>query len=335
MSRYLPQLFEAITSWQNLRKAALAARKGTQPNADAQQFFFDLENQLCELESELKSNRWRPGDYQYFQVYEPKQRTIAVAPFADRVVHHAIVDVLTPYYERFFYAHSYACRKGKGTHRAVARAQKYLQANTWYLKTDVKQFFDSVDHSRLKGIIQKKIKEPSLLSTLDLIFENGGALGKGLPIGNLTSQFFANVYLNELDNFIKRRLRCKYYVRYMDDFVLFHPDKTQLQIWKEAIEAFLDQHLKLALKPEATQLNTYLHGLGFCGTRIFRRLIRVRKSTLQRIVQKVKQREWEYQQGWIMEEQRQAAVQSMIGHLSQYNTRSLQKSINQRYRVWL
>jgi len=335
MSRYLPPLFKEITSWQNLRKAALAARKGTQPNADVQKFFFDLENQLCKLEGELRSNRWRPGAYRYFQVYEPEQRTIAVAPFADRVVHHAIVDVLTPHYERFFYAHSYACRKGKGTHRAVARAQKNLQANAWYLKTDVKQFFDTVDHSRLKSIVQKKIKEFSLLSTLDLIFENGGYMGKGLPIGNLTSQFFANVYLNELDNFIKRRLRCKFYVRYMDDFVLFHPDKAQLQIWKEAIEAFLDQHLKLALKLEATQLNTYLHGLGFCGTRIFRRLIRVRKPTLQRIVQKVKQREWEYQQGWISDEQRQAAVHSMIGHLTQYDTRHLQKSMTQRYRVWL
>lgn len=224
-----------------------------------------------------------------------------MAAFRGRVVHHALVNVLEPIYERCFIYDSYATRKGKGVHAAVNRAQYFLRCYDWYLKSDVEQYFDSVDHEILLYLLERKIKDKRLLKIAELIIRHGGTEGKGLPIGNRTSQFFANVYLSALDHFVKEKLRAPGYTRYMDDVVLFHPDKSILKQMFPEIEAFLADRLALSLKPKATCINSHKNGLSFLGRRIFRGVIRLRPENLRRITGRIRHREWQFQNGHIEE----------------------------------
>ena len=220
---------------------------------------------MIELQNELIEATYQPNPYRYFKIYDPKERTISVADFRDRVVHHALINVLEPIYERVFIHDSYATRKNKGTHLAVERAQNFLLFNSWFFKSDIDKYFDSINHQTLLKLLQRKIKDEPLLEIITRIVYNSNDSKVGLPIGNLTSQFFANVYLNHFDQFVKRQLKAKYYIRYMDDFVVFHPDKNQLKTWRIPIRAFLIDELGLQLKAKATFLNSRQNGLTFLG----------------------------------------------------------------------
>jgi hypothetical protein len=190
-------------------------------------------------------------------------------------------------YEKVFIHDSYATRTGKGTHAAVRRAQKFLRRHCWYLKTDIDKFFDSVDHEVLLAVLKRKLKDKRLLRLLERIVRNTRTPGKGLPIGNLTSQFLANVYLDPLDHFLKDQMGAKAYVRYMDDFVVFSQSKEALKATKAEIERFLARRLLLFLKPEATLIQRSKHGLGFLGMRIYPAFMRLipanRKRSLKRM----------------------------------------------------
>lgn len=294
-------LFPEFCSFSNLLSAYRKAHRGTRKNAENAAFFINMEKELLALQEELRAGQWRPQPYYYFDIWDPKHRTIAVAAFRDRVVHHALVNVLEPAYERCFIYDSYATRKGKGVHAAVSRAQHFLRCYDWYLKSDAEQYFDSVDHEKLLGLLERKIKDRHLLKVAETIIRHGGDGSKGLPIGNRTSQFFANVYLNPLDHFVKEKLRVPGYTRYMDDFVLFHPDKAILKQMLPEIEAFLTDKLALRLKPKATHINSHKNGLSFLGRRIFRGVIRLRPENLRRITGRIGHREWQFQNGQIEE----------------------------------
>jgi RNA-directed DNA polymerase len=218
-------LFDGVTSYDTLLLASRRAMRGCGRTAVTCRFFYDLESELLRLQEELKSGIYRPGAYRYFTVRDPKERLIAVAPFRDRVVHHAVVHVLTPIYERVFIHDSYATRAGKGTHVAVLRAQQFLRKWPWYLKADIARYFDSVDHDIMMAMLERKLKDASLIYLIDRIVRNASAPDKGLPIGNLTSQFLANVYLDPLDHEIKDHMGVHGYIRYMDDFVVFDHSK--------------------------------------------------------------------------------------------------------------
>jgi len=201
-------LFEKLCSFDNLRKSFKKAFKGSGKTKEACRFYFHLESELWKLENELKTGAYRPAKYRLFKIFDPKERTISVAPFRDRVVHHAAVQIIEPIFEPTFIFDSYATRKNKGTHKAIKKAGKLLKASFWYYKADISKYFDSVNHDILLELLQKKIKDSRLLNLLEIIIRNTGSI-KGLPIGNLTSQFFANVYLNPLDHFVKDDQRVK------------------------------------------------------------------------------------------------------------------------------
>ncbi len=296
------------------------ARRGTRKNQENLHFFYNLEWEIIRLQKELISQSYQPGGYRFFTIKDPKQRLIAVAPFRDRVVHHALIHVLEPIFERIFIYDSYATRKGKGTHLAIRRAQHFLRKQDWFYKADIQKYFDNIGHSRLLALIARKIKDPLVLDLCERIFSNGGQAGKGLPIGNLTSQFFANVYLDPFDHFVKENLGLRGYLRYMDDFVLFRPDKDDLKKDRKAIKGYLADYLHLTLKPKACFFNRAGLGLPFLGMRIFARHIRPQSTHLRRIMKKYQAKRRAWQEGSLSEEELVACGNSYFAHLSHYNT---------------
>ncbi|MCP4399318.1 MAG: RNA-dependent DNA polymerase, partial [bacterium] len=223
-------LFEEIACFHNLRlaayKAFLGGKKFT-PRAAA--FYLNLEQELLVLEQELLSGSYRPAPYNSFIIYEPKKRRISASDFRDRVVHHAICNLLEPLLDKSLIFDSYACRTGKGSHAAVKRAQHFACRFRYCLKCDIRKYFETLDHQRLKQLLARKIKDPRLLDLLGVIIDHAVPEyqpGKGLPIGALTSQLFANLYLGELDHLVKECMRVKGYLRYMDDFLLFGSQKA-------------------------------------------------------------------------------------------------------------
>ncbi|MBN1407415.1 MAG: group II intron reverse transcriptase domain-containing protein [Calditrichaceae bacterium] len=309
-------LFEQVCSFQNLNRAFKKAMRAANNKPVALEFFYNLEQELFSLQTELMDGSYQPAAYRYFTIYDPKERTIAVAPFRDRVAHHAIINILEPLYEKIFIFDSYATRKGKGTHLAIARAQTHLKQNRWFLKSDIEKYFESMHHGILMSIINRKLKDKKLLELLDKIISNGGHNGVGLPIGNLTSQFFANVYLDPFDHFIKDRLGIRYYLRYMDDFVFFDHDKTVLKNYFKEGRSFLEDQLGLKIKESATLLNNRTHGLSFLGRRIFPAYVKLKNENKKRGLSKLKIRQSEYERGLISEESFISSLNSLHSYLS-------------------
>ncbi len=320
-------LFPEMCSFGNLLLAYRKTRAGSRKTAGAAEFAFFRERELLRIRDELLDGSWQPGPFHFFGITDPKPRTIAVAPFRDRVMHHAIVNVLEPVWERRFIADSFATRKGKGVHAAVARAQVFLRENDWFLKTDVEKFFDSVNHDIMLDAVGRVVKDRKLLDVAEKIVRHGGENGLGLPIGNRTSQFFANVYLHPFDLFVKQTLRPGGYVRYMDDFVLFHDDKAALKTMKAEAEQYLRERLGLVLKPSATFFNSPQNGLSFLGTRIFPGIIRLRNENLRRITRRMAVKEKYYAEGMLDEQRFLESMNSYWALLSYYPLPGLRNSL--------
>jgi len=319
-------LKEKLLSFENLYTAYKKAYLVTK-NYSSYRFAFHVEKELFLLQKELSEDTYVLGDYFYFTITDPKERTISVAQFRDRVVHHALVNILEPIYEKRFIFDSYATRKEKGTHKAIERAQSFLYKNHWYLKMDVKKYFDSINHEALNTAIGRKIKDHYVLNLCRKIIAKGGDGIKGLPIGNLTSQFFANVYLDVFDHYVKDEKSVKFYVRYMDDFCVFSNDKDLLkELYKEVV-IFLDDKLKLGIKDTATLINTSLHGLPFLGVRIFPKMIRLKKENFKRSFNKLKTREREYDNGLIDYNRYTSSMQSLIAHMNYYGNNLLKSRL--------
>ena len=248
-------MYDRVCAWTNLRLAHERAARGKRGRHAAAAFEYNLADRLLELQEELLAKSYRPGAYSSFYIHEPKRRLISAAPFRDRVVHHALCNVIEPVFERGFVYDSYANRVGKGTHRALDRAQAYARRYRYLLQCDLVQFFPSIDHAVLREVLARKLEDPDVLWLVDRILESGvgvlseeyemvyfagddllaAARPRGLPIGNLTSQFWANCLLDPFDHFCKRELRCKAYVRFVDDFLLFADDKRTLWAWHDAL----------------------------------------------------------------------------------------------------
>lgn len=320
-------LYPRIADFGNLYLAFRKAFKGAKRSGETLAFYFNMEWELLALRKELAERSYAPGGYRYFNVYDPKERTIAVAPFRDRVVHHAIVNVLEPIYESRFIFDSYATRKDKGTHRAVLRAQEFLRKHQWYLKADIQQYFASVNIDIMASILGRKIKDKDTMRLLRLILDCGGNGSQGLPIGNLTSQFLANVYLDPFDHFVKETLQVKQYIRYMDDLVIFSDDRQKLKDLRGELSAYLKDELELSLKEKSVIINQRSNGLSFLGTRVFPKLIRIKRENLTRSMRRYRHQEREFQAGKIDEETLCQSVQSIVGHMSFYDTLNLRKCV--------
>jgi len=322
-------LFKQVCNFQALCNAAHEAAKGKKTKKQTAAFLLDLEPEVLQLETELRDRSYHPGSYYTFIVKEPKERMICATGFRDRVVHHAVCKVLEPIFERSYVFDSYACRKGKGTHTAIKRAQSYMGHFQYYIKLDIRKYFDSVDHGILKILLRRKIKDQDLLWLLDTIIDHPVPWtnpGKGIPIGNLTSQYFANFYLNQSDHFIKDNLGVKGYVRYMDDMLLFGNDKQSLWEIYGQVEHFLMERLELTVKNGSVVLSPTFEGLSFLGLRVYPRLIRLSRKGWRRFRCNVIQKERLFQRGIISGDELKRSISSVVGHISQANTRNLRAS---------
>jgi len=286
-----------------------------------------LENELWQLHRELVDKRYDPGKYHNFKIYEPKERIISAAPYRDRIVHHAIHNVLEPIFEPTFIYDSYATRKGKGTHAAIDRFQQFSRKNIYVLKCDVQKYFPSVDHSILMGLIKRKVGCSSTIWLIDKILSSHCNDDRGrMPIGNLTSQFFANIYLNGMDHFIKENLRCKYYVRYMDDFVIFHNDKQFLWHVKREVEKYLGM-LKLRLHDSKCRVFKTENGVPFLGMLVFPDKRRLKRTSIVRFKRRLKKFQTLHKNNMLALPHIIQSIRAWIGHAIHANTAYLRKLV--------
>jgi hypothetical protein len=261
-------------------------------------------------------------------VHDPKERYICSVDFKDRVVHHAICRTLEPLFEKWFIHDSYACRKDKGTHSAVSKVQNWPVTAGYFLKADVRKFFESVDHGVLKNLLAGKIKDRRLLNLTGLIIDKpvpGYMPGKGLAIGNLTSQWFANFYLDPLDHYLKDKLGVKHYIRYMDDFAALSDDKAMLHEVKLRAGEFLEHELKLELKESACFVAPVNEGIPFLGFRIFPGVVRLKRSGALRFMRKFRRKERLYNKGSISEKDLVRSAESLTGHVVHGNTKAMRR----------
>ncbi len=338
-------MYQQLTEWDNLLWAYRKASKGKRGHPNVAAFEFWLEDNLLQLQSELRHFTYQPGPYVSFTIHEPKQRLISAAPFRDRVVHHALCNLIEPIFERSFIADSYANRVGKGTHHALARCQQFARRFRYVLACDVRQFFPSIDHAVLQHILARKLQDKDVLWLAEQILSSGeGVLSeayemvyfpgddlfainrpRGLPIGNLTSQFWANCYLNPFDHFVKRELGCTGYVRYVDDLLFFADDKADLWQWREAVIERLAR-FRLTIHPHA-QPQPVSEGVPFLGFTVFperRRLKRRKGVYFQRRLERLIAA---YARGEMTLDQLTASVRGWTNHVRYGNTVGLRKAI--------
>lgn len=324
-------LFEQIYNFENLLSAAYQCRRGKTTANSTLKFFNQLEENIIQIQNELMWDMYSSEPYHHFYVFEPKRRLISAPHFKDRVVHRAIYNVIEPLLDRSYIYDSYACRNGKGTHKGADRAQQFINrveqrhGKAYALKADISRYFSSIDHHILKTLISEKIQCGKTKALLFYIIDNSPSdlLGSGIPLGNLTSQVFANLYLNELDRFAKHNLKAKNYVRYMDDFVIIHQDKRQLHEWRNQIELFINQHLRLKTnsKTQVFPVSTANgRGLDFLGYRIYSGHKLLRKCSVNRIKAKLKKFHVDYYNGVISMQTIDRSIQSWIGHAKHART---------------
>ena len=322
-------LWGDICRFDALYDAAREAMRGKRSKQAVARFFVDLEPELWQLLDDLNGRSYRPQPYRVFTVTDPKPRRICAPDIRDRVLHHAICRVVEPVLEGGFIHDTYACRRGKGTHAAIRRAQCFMRRSGYYLQLDVARFFDSVDNTVIKQILRRKLKDPDLLWLLDTIIDHRVPFlehGKGMPIGNLTSQIFANLYLDPLDHLVKDELGVKRYVRYMDDLLLFSRDKGRLWDLHARVESFLADELSLRFKDRSTTLAPVSEGMTFLGFRVFPSVIRLTRRGWRRFRRKVIEREQGYADGACSEEELVRSAASLVGHLAHADARNLSAS---------
>lgn len=350
MAKTLENIYSKIYDYENLYNAFLQARKNKRYRNDVLKFSSNLEENLIVLQNDLIWKSYEVGKYKDFYIHEPKKRLIMALPFRDRVVQWAIHLVINDFYEKSFITHNYACITNRGTHGAVANMQRWIrQVNRrkgkyYYLKMDVAKYFYRIDHDILLKIIKKKIKDEEAVWLLETIIRSEHEFGlelnyeeeirindKGIPIGNLTSQMMANVYLNELDQFVKRKLGIKYYMRYMDDFVILHDDKEILNILLKTIEGFLDKELGLKLNNK-TCIRPIDLGLEFLGYKIWWSHIKLKKKTALKMRRNLKRNLKQYQRGEKKFESANSTFQSYQGVLRHCDSYNLLEKI-QKYKI--
>lgn len=257
-------LYNRIVTSENIKIAYYKAKKGKRLKKDILIYNQNLEKNLQKLQVELKNRNVPVGNYHFFKIFDPKERIICAADFRERILHHAIMNVLDPVFERFQIFDSFACRKNKGTHKAVKRAFYFSKKYSYFVKMDIRKYFDSINHVVLKKLLRRKIKDKDVLSLLDSIIDSYNKTPEcGLPIGNLTSQYFANLYLGFADRHIKETLKIHGYVRYMDDMVIWGENQQKLNTYKNSITSYIKNMLELDVKPAYS--NQCEYGVPFLG----------------------------------------------------------------------
>lgn len=336
----------------NLLLAWRNAARGKRGKRSVAAFEHQAADRLLEIQSALRSGEWQPGEYVHFQIHSSKTRRISAAPFADRVVHHALCNAIGPVFERRFIADSFANRTGKGTHRAVDRLQEFARRHRYVLRLDVVKHFPSIDHAILLDILRGAIADrriPDLAARIiasgdrvleqeyEMVWFPGDDLfaacrPRGLPIGNLTSRFWSNCYMNPLDQFIKRELRCAAYLRYVDDMALFAGSKGELWAWKSAIVERL-QALRLTIHEEAAQVEPVTGGIPWLGFVVYPAHRRLKARKAVEATRRLSERFEAWQDGRISFAEFDASVQGWINHARYADTWGLREEVLKRF-VW-
>lgn len=346
MPKVFDNFYDQLTGFGNLYLAWNKAAKGKRGNPAAASFEMNLADNLIQLQAELREQCWEPGEYYSFYIRDPKRRLVSAAPFRDRVVHHALHNVTEAMFENTFIGDSYANRKGRGTHAAINKAQRLMQRYPYVLQCDLKQFFPSIDHVILESLLNRKVIDERVRWLFRKIIRSGenihnkeyqmvyfpgddlfaASRKRGLPIGNLTSQFWANVYLNELDQFVKRELRCKAYVRYVDDFLLFAENKQQLWKWKAAIRERLFK-LRLVMHEKSSTVYPVKSGVPYLGFRLFPEYRLLKRKNGVNFQRRLCRYYREYQRGEIDKTTLNQRVKGWIAHVENADTWGLRRSI--------
>jgi RNA-directed DNA polymerase len=320
-------LFKSIVSTDNIYLAYWNARKGKSWQNTISIFESNLKENIDKIQHSLIEKTFTTSRYKMFKVHEPKERLIYRLPFnPDRVVQHALMNVLEPIWDNFFIYDSYACRKNKGIHAGSRRTMEFMRATKGYcLKMDISKFYASINHDILFEIVQRKVKCPDTLWLLkDIIYSIEGPTN--IPIGNFTSQWLGNLYLNELDQMIKTEYKIKHYIRYCDDFILLHKDKGFLGEMRDIITYFLRN--KLALNISRQSLFPVRDGIDFLGYRHFPDYILLRKSTAKRVKKRLRQLPWLLKAGKITADSLRSSIASTEGWLKWCNSYNFKRSLN-------
>ncbi|MEP7341398.1 MAG: RNA-directed DNA polymerase [Acidobacteriota bacterium] len=337
-------LWPRVIEFDNLMAASKKAQRGKRYRETVLYFNSRLADELLQLQTELQTKSYLPGRYKTFQIVEPKKRLISAAPYRDRVVHHALCNVIAPIFERTFIRDSYANRAGYGTHRALRRFTEFARSSRYVLQCDIRKYFPSIDLEILKTIVRRKIKCADTLWLIEtiidasneqeerIIYFPGDDLRtpyerrRGLPIGNLTSQFFANIYLDGLDHFVKEQVGVSKYVRYVNDFSLFGDDREDLAEARRRIEEYL-AGLRLQIHPIKSQLFETRHGASFVGYRVLVDRIRVKNENLRRARKRLRRLQGAYARGEKQIKEITPSVRSWIAHLEHGDTWRLRQQV--------
>ena len=315
-------LFDQIVSIENLRLAYQKAKKGKSKKVSVIKFSQNVEENLLKIQESLINKTFTTSHYTTKKVYEPKERTIYVLPFApDRIVQHAIMNFLEPIWDKLFIHDSYACRTGKGIHKGSQKTMEFVRNYKYCLKCDVSKFYPSINHDVLYKIICKKIKCKDTLELLkNIVYSTDG-----VPIGNYTSQWLGNLYLNELDSFIKQTHKIKAYIRYCYDFLLFHEDKHYLRELSIKIQDFVWTNLRLILSK--CDLFPVSRGVDFLGYRHFRNYLLLRKSTVKRVKKRLAKLPLQLHKGKLLFDSCVSSIASTLGWMQHGNCYNLQRKL--------
>lgn len=341
-------IFEKIISVENLFSAWDNFKKGKRNRTDVLNFEWNLEENIFRLKRSLEKEEYKHDPYKSFYITDPKLRHIHKASVRDRIVHHAIYSVVNPLFEETFIPDSYSCRIGHGTHKGVDKLEEIVKKvsknNTvqcYALKCDIQKFFNTIDHKILISILKRRIKDIRAVSLIEEII--GSYLSsysnlfkrKGLPLGNLTSQLFANIYMNEFDQFVKQILKIKDYIRYTDDFVVISSDKLYLEDLIPKFSKFLEKNLELKIHPNKIEIRKLRQGIDFLGYVTFPKYRLLRSKTKRRIFLKIKNKINEYKLEKINKSTLEQSLQSYIGVLSHANTYKLTTNLKNQFWFWL
>ncbi len=337
--------YEDIITLENLFQAWNEFRKGKTQKKDVQLFGFQIEDNIYSLFVDLKNKTYRHGKYESFFVNDPKRRHIHKAPVRDRVVHHLLYSYLYEMYDKTFIFDSYSCRLNKGTHKGVRRLEKVIRIESknfsrpcFTLQCDIQKFFSNVDHQILLKILAERIHDKDILSLLSKVIESFATdsnHSKGIPLGNLTSQVFANIYMNKLDQFTKHTLKIKHHLRYADDFIIVLNDKVLLVQLLGKIEKFLEEELKLSLHPKKIILSSIYLGIDFLGYILLPYCILPRTKTKRRLVNRIRKRIQEYKDEQISYNTLYQSIQSYMGYLGHGDTYKLQEKLKNDIWFWM
>ena len=332
MAKTIRHEFDKYLTYENLMKAHLLSRKGKNYKNEVILFNLKQEEYIRWLYEQLKNGTYKHGGYRIFYIQYPKKRKIEASRYIDRIVHRWIVDsFLNRYFVSQFINTSYACIKNRGMHKAsidVQNAMKHCKRiwqNYYILKMDIRKYFQNIDKDILMKILKRKVKEEKILNLLEkIVYSNSGK--KGLPIGNYTSQIFANIYLNEVDQYIKHKLKIKYYFRYMDDSVIFVKTKDEAIQTLDKIRDFLKVNLELELN-DKTQIFKSKQGINFCGYKINEYRLKLRDRGKKAIKKKVKYLKEEVKKGNISSKEASRFICGHLGYMKYANTRNLEEKL--------